>query len=122
MAKPSFLASRGGREADGEESTAEPLRTETDRCQTSQSMKPRLRHVNDGGRSGDSAGTCSALVERLSPKPICDDCVAGKLDVSVRQQAIVKTRELAGAGDFERRKDVCSICGGDRIVIRRKGR
>ena len=63
-----------------------------------------------------------ALVERLSPEPICDDCVARKLDLSVRQHANMKTRELAGAGGFERRKDVCSICGGDRIVIRRKGR
>lgn len=76
--------------------------------------------------TGDEVATVlecvRALVERLPPEPICDACMARKLDLSVRQHANMKTRELAGAGGFERRKDVCSICGGDRIVIRRKGR
>jgi hypothetical protein len=60
-----------------------------------------------------------ALIERLSPEPVCDDCVTEKLDLSVRQHANHKTRELAGAAGFERRKDVCAICGDTKIVIRR---
>ena len=63
-----------------------------------------------------------ALIERLSPAPICDDCIADKLDLSVRQHANHKSRELAGAPGFERRKDICSICCGDKIVIRRTSR
>ena len=59
-----------------------------------------------------------AFVTRLSPEPVCDDCIMGKLGLSVRQHANRKTRELAGSGGFERRKDRCSICLADRLVIR----
>ncbi|HJP68615.1 MAG TPA: hypothetical protein VJ846_06910 [Sphingomicrobium sp.] len=44
------------------------------------------------------------LVTRLSPEAICDDCTAEKLNLSVRQHANHKTRELAGEGGFERRR------------------
>ena len=60
-----------------------------------------------------------ALVTRLSPEPVCDDCIAERLDLSVRQHANHKTRELAGSGGFERRKDPCSLCGTEKLVIRR---
>ncbi len=60
-----------------------------------------------------------ALVSRLSPEPVCDDCIAERLHLSVRQHANHKTRELAGAGGFERRKDVCSLCDGEKLVIRK---
>ena len=58
------------------------------------------------------------LIERLSPEPICDDCICEKLGLTVRQHANHKTRELAGTPGFERRKDLCSICRGDKVVIR----
>lgn len=61
-----------------------------------------------------------ALIERLSPNPICDDCISEKLGLSVRQHANHKTRELAGTDGIERRKDACSICGGNKIVIRKR--
>lgn len=60
-----------------------------------------------------------ALIERLSPEPVCDDCIADRLDLGVRQHANHKTRELAGQGGFERRKDACALCGATKIVIRR---
>ncbi|MBA4760892.1 MAG: hypothetical protein H2053_03735 [Sphingomonas sp.] len=60
-----------------------------------------------------------ALISRLSPSPICDDCVAEKLGLSVRQHANHKTRELAGGNGFERRRDVCSICFAEKLVTRR---
>lgn len=63
-----------------------------------------------------------ALIERLSPDPICDDCIAEKLGLPVRQHANHKTREFAGANGFERGKDVCAICGATRQVIRRRAR
>lgn len=59
-----------------------------------------------------------ALIDRLSPEPICDDCIADRLKLSVRQHANHKTRELAGSNCFERRKDICSMCFGEKLVIR----
>lgn len=59
------------------------------------------------------------LIERLSPEPVCDDCIAERLGLSVRQHANHKTRELAGQGGFERRIDGCSLCGATKKVIRR---
>ena len=61
-----------------------------------------------------------AFVTRLSPEAVCDDCITGKLGLSVRQHANHKTRELAGSGGFERRKDLCSICLADKLVIRQR--
>lgn len=59
------------------------------------------------------------LIERLSPEPICDDCISERLGLSVRQHANHKTRELAGMRGFERRKDICAICGVTKLSIRR---
>lgn len=39
--------------------------------------------------------------------------------LAVRQHANHKTRELAGSNGFERRKDVCSMCFPEKLVIRR---
>lgn len=61
-----------------------------------------------------------ALIERLSPDAICDDCIATRLELSGRQHASHTTRELAGANGFERSKDVCTLCGDTRQVIRRR--
>lgn len=65
-------------------------------------------------------GQVRGLIERLSPEPICDDCISERLALSVRQHANHKTRELAGTGGFERQKGACSICGGNKIVIRKR--
>lgn len=62
------------------------------------------------------------LIERLAPEPVCDDCIAERLDLSVRQHANHKTRELAGTGGFERGKDACAICGAIKLVIRQRGK
>ncbi len=62
-----------------------------------------------------------ALVIRLSPEPVCDDCIAERLGLTVRQHANHKTRELTGAGGFERRRDPCSLCHGEKLVIRQSG-
>jgi hypothetical protein len=59
------------------------------------------------------------LIERLAPAPICDDCIAEKLNLTARQNANRHTRELAGQDHIERHKDVCAICGGDKMVTRR---
>ena len=60
------------------------------------------------------------LIERLSPAPICDDCISERLGLSVRQHANHKTRELAGTRRFERQIGPCAICGATKKVIRAK--
>jgi hypothetical protein len=60
----------------------------------------------------------AALIVRLSPDPICDDCIADKLGLTVRQHANRKTRELAGTNGYERRLDPCTMCGTTKKVIR----
>jgi uncharacterized protein YaaQ len=60
-----------------------------------------------------------ALIVRLSPETICDDCIADRLQLSIRQHANHKARELAGSGGFERRKGACSLCGSEKLVIRK---
>jgi hypothetical protein len=60
-----------------------------------------------------------AFVTRLSPDAVCDDCIADRLGLSVRQHANHKTRELVGSAGFERHKAPCSLCGDDKLVIRK---
>ncbi|MGX7895985.1 hypothetical protein [Tsuneonella sp. HG222] len=61
-------------------------------------------------------------IKRLTPDPVCDDCITERLGLSVRQHANHKTRELAGTDGFERQLDKCSLCSGTKKVIRWKGR
>jgi hypothetical protein len=58
-----------------------------------------------------------AFVARLSPDAVCDDCIAERLDFTVRQHANHKTRELAGTSGFERSKGPCILCGAEKLVI-----
>jgi hypothetical protein len=60
-----------------------------------------------------------AFVLRLAPEPVCDDCIAERLDLSVRQHANHKSRELAGSHGFVRAKGPCSLCGASKLVISR---
>ncbi|GGL56130.1 hypothetical protein GCM10011392_08190 [Wenxinia marina] len=57
---------------------------------------------------------------RHRPRPLCDDCIAEGLELSVRQHANHKTRELALMRGFERTSDTCSRCGRVKMVIRSK--
>ena len=58
------------------------------------------------------------LIDQLSPDPICDDCIKVRLNLSVRQHANHKTRELEKTAGYDRRIDICSICGNSKKVIR----
>lgn len=59
-----------------------------------------------------------AFVTRLSPEPVCDNCVAEKLAFT-RQQVASRASELAGQSGFERRIDQCTLCGAPKKVTRR---
>ena len=58
------------------------------------------------------------LIEGMAPEAICDDCIANRLGLSVRQHANHKTRELTDAPGFDRRRDNCAVCGSVKLVIR----
>jgi hypothetical protein len=60
-----------------------------------------------------------AFVARLAPEAVCDDCIAERLELTVRQHANHKTRELAGSDGFVRTKGPCSLCGETKLVISR---
>nr|WP_294814699.1 hypothetical protein [uncultured Sphingomonas sp.] len=59
------------------------------------------------------------LIERLAPDPVCDDCIAERLQVADVQAAGAATRALAGAARFERRRDSCTLCGVTKPTTRR---
>ena len=59
------------------------------------------------------------LIEGMAPAAICDDCIKDRLQLSVRQHANHKTRELARTRGFDRRRDSCAVCGIVKLVIRR---
>jgi hypothetical protein len=60
-----------------------------------------------------------SFIARLAPEAVCDDCIAERLELSVRQHANHKTRELAGSGGFERRKGMYGLCRSEKLVIRK---
>jgi hypothetical protein len=61
----------------------------------------------------------AALISRLSPTPVCDACIAERLNLGSPQIANLKVRMVAGTEGFERRRDICSLCFADRLVTRR---
>ena len=58
------------------------------------------------------------LIVGRAPDPLCDDCIAEILNLTVRQHANHKTRELARQIGFDRRNDTCSLCHREKLVIR----
>lgn len=59
------------------------------------------------------------LIERLSPEPVCDECVAEKLDSDAHQDVAATTAELAGAQGFERAMSACALCGETKKATRK---
>jgi hypothetical protein len=63
-----------------------------------------------------------ALIERLAPEVICDECIARTLELGWVSHANVATRELAGSNGFARRQHMCSMCGAVRTVTGKQAR
>ncbi|RIJ23467.1 hypothetical protein D1224_04165 [Henriciella barbarensis] len=57
-------------------------------------------------------------IRTIKPNPICDDCLAAEIQLSVRQHANHKTRELAENPGFRREQSHCSRCGSLKKCIR----
>jgi hypothetical protein len=59
-----------------------------------------------------------ALIIRLAPEAVCDDCITEKLALVGAHQARARTIELAAMKRFERSTRVCSLCCETRSTIR----
>lgn len=66
------------------------------------------------------AGQIEQLIENLNGSPICDDCITDRLNLSVRSQANVVTRELGHREKFDRTKTSCGHCGALKTAIQVK--
>lgn len=60
-----------------------------------------------------------ALIERLSPHPVCEDCITQRLELGERKRVDQKAHELIGTPGFEWYIDVCSLCSITKKVIRK---
>lgn len=60
-----------------------------------------------------------ALIARLAPAAICDDCIVERLALNAPHRASQRTHELAGQRGYERCEEDCAICGEAKPVIRR---
>jgi hypothetical protein len=74
-----------------------------------------------GGKGNPNIVTdrVEALIGRLAPGAICDECIVERLALNAPHLASHRTRELAGMRGFERREDGCAICGEVKSVTRR---
>ena len=63
-----------------------------------------------------------ALIRRLAPAAICDQCIADRLNLAARHQVTHRTRELAGLASFECATGPCSLCDTSTTAIRFIGR
>ncbi len=58
------------------------------------------------------------FIIRQAPSKMCDDCITEQLNVSRRQHVNHKTNELAKLPNFDRHKDICTLCGNNKLVIK----
>ncbi len=63
----------------------------------------------------------AGLVRRMDGTPLCDECIADRLDLSSIAQASVATSSASGTGGFERLRGPCGLCGEPGPVIRYNG-
>jgi len=74
------------------------------------------------GGDSNKADQIRRMIERLAPEPICDDCIADRLELADGQGVAQAGRELAGQDGFERARGRCTICGLSRRVTRKRPR
>jgi len=60
------------------------------------------------------------LVERLSPAPICDECIAQTIAEPAVDQVQISVREFAIERGFARENDACSLCGQRTMVTTKR--
>lgn len=60
------------------------------------------------------------LVERLAPRPICDDCIVERIDDAQPDAIGLASHELAASRDFERDHGDCALCGEHKPTIAKR--
>lgn len=58
-------------------------------------------------------------VERLAPSPVCDDCLAERIDMARPEDIAPAVGELAAMREFARERGDCGLCGENRAVVRK---
>lgn len=60
----------------------------------------------------------SLILSHLASHPdaICDDCLSRRLAIKPRQQVNQRVNDLAKKGRIRRDKDICSSCGGSKLL------
>jgi hypothetical protein len=64
--------------------------------------------------------TIRRLVERLAPAPICEACIAQRLDMELNEALHASLAALVVERGFESERDHCVLCDQQRPVIRRR--
>jgi len=57
------------------------------------------------------------LVERLAPAPICDACIADRLNIALSDDLRARIGELAGDHGFHRARDTYALCDASGPVL-----
>lgn len=68
-----------------------------------------------------TAERVEALVRRMDGTPLCDECIADRLDLSSIAQAGAAMQAAGGVRGFELLRASCGLCVEPRHVIRYKG-
>ena len=63
-----------------------------------------------------------ALITRLAPEPICADCIAQRLELSVPEKVSQRLHELAGTRGYSLEMALCILCETTKLTIRHKGK
>lgn len=69
------------------------------------------------GNMGTVHDRIARFLQERSPDTLCDDCIAQRVALPVRQQANQETRRLASVPGFSRAHGRCSLCFKDKLVI-----
>lgn len=77
-----------------------------------------LAHLPDTIMRKSTFQKIEALLGRLAPEPICDNCILNKLALTDIGDVAMNTTELAGMDQFERTSRKCSMCGDRQKVTR----
>jgi hypothetical protein len=59
------------------------------------------------------------FIAQLAPAPVCDGCIAERLEIVPSDELRSYIGELAGTRDYRRERDSCSLCGSTGPVLRK---
>ncbi|KKW92497.1 hypothetical protein [Sphingobium chungbukense] len=62
-------------------------------------------------------GRIDALIGRLAPEPVCDDCVAERLGLAT-EPVTHRAHALAGIAGYQRAGASCTLCATVKVTTR----